>query len=230
MTMIYVVNASSLVSDGDVALMARACASQLRYHAAPAWALAPIPVVYLPARDAAAPGSYVITVMDDSDQAGTLGWHTEESGVIYGRVFARPVLEHGGAALSGPLSISSVMSHEVLETFCDPRVNLWADDGKGTLYAYESGDPVEGDSYPVTVSQHEVMVSNFVTPQWFDAQSAGPFDYMHKLVRPFSMTTGGYVTTMTEGRVNQHYGEQYQGWRKATKQSPLARTARRNVG
>src|SRR5215469_10773978 len=102
---------------------------------------------------------------DDAAQQDALGWHTENQGeVIFGRVFARPVLSNGGDALTKPLSVATVLSHEVLETFCDPYCNLWADNGSGTAYALEVADPVESDSYPVAVpGRGEVTVSNFVT-------------------------------------------------------------------
>src|SRR5215813_4855538 len=128
--MITVVNKSTLVTDDDVKVMVRAVAHQLRYDAAPVWSRTPIAITYLPDESAAPPGSWVIAVLDDADQQNALGWHTENQGeVIFGRVFARPVLSNGGDALTKPLSVASVLSHEVLETFCDPYCNLWADNG-----------------------------------------------------------------------------------------------------
>jgi hypothetical protein len=128
--LITVVNKSTLVSNADVQYMVRACAWQLRYHAAPAWGKVPIPVVYAASEATAPPGSWVIGVFDDSDQAGALGWHDLAKGdVVYGRVFARPVLTHGGNALTAPLSVASVLSHEVLETFCvAPDTRVLTDD------------------------------------------------------------------------------------------------------
>src|SRR5262249_1856732 len=94
--MINVVNKSTLVTDADVKVMVQAVAHQLRYDAAPAWGRALIGVTYLPDESSAPPGSWVIAVLDDPDQQDALGWHTENQGeVIFGRVFARPVLQHG---------------------------------------------------------------------------------------------------------------------------------------
>lgn len=230
MTMICVVNKSTKISDSDVHLMTRACASQVKLHAAPLWGLAPIPVVYHSSEKTCPPGSWVIAILDDSDQAGVLGWHTEDQGnLIYGRVFANPVLDNGGDALTRPLSVASVLSHEVLETFCDPNVNRWCDDGSGTLYALEVGDPVESDSYVIEVGGHPITVSNFVTPSWFDPQAGthSQFDYLHNCTEPFEMTHGGYVVTMAAGKVSQSYGESYPEWRKDTKKVDTARSARR---
>lgn len=132
MTNVVVVNKSTKVTEAQVKAMTRACATQLRYHASPAWGLHTVPVTYAANETLAPPGSWVLAVLDDSDQADALGWHTEDQGdLVYGRVFASPVLDNGGDVLTKPLSVASVLSHEVLETFVDPHVNLWADDGKG---------------------------------------------------------------------------------------------------
>ena len=176
MTNIVVTNQSTEVSDAEVQTMTRAVAAQVKLHAAPLWTLEPAPVTYLPKQSlqAAPPGSWVIAVLDDADQADDLGWHTEQQGdVVYGRVFARPVLQNGGDALSKQLSVASVLSHEVLEVFVDPHVNLWADAGNGTAYSYEVCDPVESGSYPIRIDSIDVTVSNFVTPHWFDPQASG---------------------------------------------------------
>ncbi|MCC3773273.1 hypothetical protein [Streptomyces sp. UNOB3_S3] len=110
--------------------------------------------------------SSLLHILDHPDQADALGWHTESEGdVIFGRVFAAPVLDNGGQVLNGPLTVSSVLSHEVLETLCDSHVNLWASNGNGESVALEVADPVESDSYEVNVSgTGPVTVSNFVTP------------------------------------------------------------------
>src|SRR6266536_53666 len=228
--MITVVNKSTLVSDDDVKQMTRACAAQLRLHAAPLWGRRVIPVVYSSTEADAPPGAWVVAILDDPDQADALGWHTEDQGeLIFGRVFARPVLDNGGDALTKPLSVASVLSHEVLETYVDPNVNLWADRGDGVAVALEVGDPVESDSYSVTVDGTEVTVSNFVSPHWFDPQSSSGdrFDYLGTVVAPFTMTPGGYIIVMQEGRISQQFGERCPAWRKEAKQIDVARTARR---
>ena len=227
---ITVVNRSSLMSSTDVALAVRAAAWQLRYQAAPAWGKNPIPVVFSPTEQSAPPGSWVIGVFDDSDQAGTLGWHDLGQGdIVYGRVFVRPVLTHGGNALTAPLSVASVLTHEVLETFVDPYCNLYADADGTRSIAVEIGDPVEGDSYVIPVGGVAVQVSNFVYPRWFDpTATTGPFDLMGKLHAPFSMTPGGYLIVMKDGAVSQVFGERFEQWRSTElKSSPLSRTARR---
>lgn len=228
MTAIYVQNQSTLVGDADVMAMSRACATQIAYHAAPWWGRSPIPVIFIAKNSPVPPGAWLIGVMDDADQAGDLGWHTEEQGdVIYGRVFARPVLDHGGTALTGSLSVSSVLSHECLETFVDPHVNMWAQAGDGTMWACEVGDPVESDSYPIS----NVMVSNFVTPHWFDQQNTKErMDWLGRTTGPFKMSKGGYAVTMKPGsQPQQVFGEEYPEWKKETKKIDVARSAKRLV-
>lgn len=230
---ITIINQSTLVSNDDVALMTRACWTQLRDHAAPAWAKVPLPVVYATDASAAPPGSWVIAVLDNADQAGALGYHDITSGdIVYGKVFAGPVLDNGGNALTAALSVASVLSHEVLETFVDPNCNLWADRDGRTSIALEVGDPVESDSYVIQVDATPVMVSNFVTQKWFDPygkRRSGGFDYMGKCTAPFQMTRGGYIIKMRDGAVTQQFGEHFPEWKKASKEFKLARTARREA-
>jgi hypothetical protein len=231
MTLINVINQSTNVTDAQARAMVGAVAHQVRYDAAPLWGLAPIPVIFLDSKHQAQPGSWVISLLDNSDQADALGWHTEDQGdVIYGRVFTKPVLDNGGRVLTAAsVTVSSVLSHEVLETFVDPHVNGWYADGN-TLFAAEVGDPVESDSYSIVYRGHAVMVSNFVTPAWFDPQASAhdKFDFMGNVKTPFKMTSGGYVVTMQGGKVSQTFGDNFPEWKKASKLVDTARTGRRN--
>jgi hypothetical protein len=140
-------------------------------------------------------------------------------------VFVSPVLDHGGTALTGGLSVSAVLSHEVCEWFGDRFVNLWADDGRGTEYAVELCDPVEQDSYEIA----GVAVSNFVTKRYFDrlCPKGMQVDYLNKLTAPYSMTKGGYLLVRRAGKIEQKLGDTYPAWKRATKEFPAARTAKR---
>ena len=238
---IYFTNKSTKITDDEVYQIAIACDWQLRHHAIQAWKVMPSSVRYLGEGVPSDPNTAVIGFFDDADQAGDLGWHTEgPGGVKYGRVFVGPVLQAGGNALTDALSVCSVASHEALEIVFDPACNRWAYDGSNTLYAWESCDPVEGDSYPLvipsqatvggsTTGQIRVTVSNFVTPDWFDSQApAGTrFDYLGLCTAPFEVRSTGYAVTMTAGTVSQVFGEEYPEWRKETKKSELSRTSRR---
>lgn len=127
--LIAVVNESTLVSSQDAYDMCLAVNHQLRHHVAPAWGLV-APELMFATSTPTTPGTAAIGILDDADQANDLGWHTESAaGVVYGRTFARPVLDNGGDALTNPLSVASVLSHEACELFLDPSCNLWADAG-----------------------------------------------------------------------------------------------------
>lgn len=231
--LIVVVNHSTVITNSDAYTMALAANRQLRHDVAPIWGMLPPLVTYLPA-DPVLPGSAVLGIFDDADQAGDLGWHTETAGgVVYGRVFARPVLDNGGDVMTNQLSVSSVLSHEVIEVFLDPACSLWADDFQGTSYAREAADAVESDSYAVTLgtgtSAVRATVSDFLTPAWFDPQAAAgsEFDFMRLVRAPFQVRPTGYTILMKDGAVTQRFGAHYPAWRLATKTSPLARTAKR---
>lgn len=231
---IGVQNFSTLISSPDAYEMSLLVNRQVRDHVAPAWGLLPPEVIYL----SAASGIHcdaVIGIFDDADQAGDLGWHTEaQGGNVYGRVFARPVLDNGGNALNAGLSVCSVLSHEAVETLGDPTCARWAQRADGTLVAYELADPVESDSYKMTITassgeQITGMVSDFVLPSWFDPDAAaGATDWMGLVTAPFQVRPTGYAIEMTAGTISEAWGEQYPHWRLVTKESPSARTARRD--
>lgn len=169
-----------------------------------------------------------LLIVDTPDQAGALGYHsTDPRGKPYGRIFVNPVLDNGGTVLgdSGDpsLSVSAVASHEFLEWWLDPFCQLWADQGRRSV-AYEACDPVENDAYIV----RGVAVSNFVLPAWFNPDdSAGPWDYLGRLPGPFSMSKGGYLIQMADGKVSQVYARTPISPYKPGKAHAASRTFRR---
>jgi hypothetical protein len=227
---INIINNSTKVNDSDLLLMVEAVITQLNQHVAPAWLTAPWNIVLNQPETI----GYPIVIFDDSDSAGALGYHTESpSGKVWGRVFVNPILNNGGTILLGSLSVSAVLSHEVIEAYCNPNVNLWADTFTGTMIAREAADPVEDDFYDITTkSGAKVSVSNFVTPMWFDPQSAdgSKFDHMTKLTKPFTMSSGGYVVTMNKktGIVKNVFGSIDAETQHALRQAkhPAARSSR----
>jgi hypothetical protein len=226
--LIAILNQSTLVTDADAQAMTQAVATQVRLDAAPLWDRAPAAVVFYTdasAVPATAHGIALVDTIQDQPQ-GVLGFHTEDQGgKLWGVVAAKPELDNGAKVLTGDWSVSSVLSHEVLEMFVDPNCNLWANDGKGTAYSFEACDPVEAPSYAV----HGVSVSNFVTPSWFDplAAKTAQFDKLGQLTAPFSILKGGYVVYESAGKEQQKFGDEFPGWRKQMKGGPLARTKRR---
>lgn len=218
--MIAVINRSTRWPDADVRRATAAVSKQLGDFCQ-AWRRYREGVAFVLAGSKPPVGAKVITVFDNADQAGDLGWHSEQNGVAFGRVFAGPALDNG-------VNPSTVLSHEVLETEGDGPVNVWAEDyaTAGTEFAVEVCDPVESDSYEVTLSDgSRVEVSNFVLPAWFDAQAHGPYDHLRRLTAPFSLSRGGYVVKRTAGTTTATFGDGYPAWRHDLK--ALGRGARR---
>lgn len=192
---IHVVNKSKSLSDEDFRDIVEACKIQLDAHVAPMWGRTSWQITSGTCEDS--PG-YPIVIMDDADQAGSLGYHTQTpDGKIWGRVFVDSILKCSGSMMSnGWLSVSSILSHEIIETFIDPDINMWANMSQNVLVAYEVCDPVEMDTYEIVASSGKpVCVSNFVLPTWFNPTSDpnDKFDYMSRVTAPLKMTRGGYM-------------------------------------
>ena len=226
--LIAILNQSTLVSNTDAATITQAVASQVRYDAAPIWDKSPAAVVFYTDPAAVPATAHGIALVDtiQNQPQGVLGFHTEDQGgKLWGVVAAKPELDSGAQVTTGDWSVSSVLSHEVLEMFVDPNCNLWANNSKGSSYSFEVCDPVEAPSYNV----NGVSVSNFVTPSWFDplAPATAQFDKLGQLHAPFSILKGGYVVYETAGKEQQKFGDEFPQWRRDMKSGPLARTRRR---
>jgi hypothetical protein len=217
------------VTNADVATMTAAIASQIQSDVAPIWGRAPATVTFYTDSTAVPPGAYVIAIVDTipTQPTGVVGGHTEgQAGQIMGVVAAQPDLTNGGQVLTGDWSVSSTLSHEVVEMFIDPSCNMWANDGKGSVYSLEVCDPVEAPTYTI----NGVQVSNFVTPAWFDplAPAGAQFDKLGLLTAGFSILPGGYMTyESASGKPQQQWGAAYPGWRKTMKGGPEARGQQR---
>jgi len=233
MPQIAILNQSTVVTNADAKLIAQAIDKQLKKHAAPAWNAGSWSCAAYVTNSGAVPASaYQLVILDDADQAGTLGYHdVDPQGRPYAKVFAKTVLDNGGDVMGSSNSVSVTCSHEALEIFGDPPAVYWAQMPDGDLVALELCDPVEADGYAISVGlfpPKQVMVSNFVLPAYFDGGETGvKYDYLGKLTAPFLMTPGGYQIVMTGGTVSQNFGKEYPKWKKAGKKFPTARTARR---
>lgn len=189
MRIFNIINQSARVSSTELQLMVEACKIQLHQHAAPILERVPWEIKI------GGDDGFPMVIMDDADQAKALGYHSQDAnGKVWGRIFVGPVLDNGGTLMTGGRSVSVVLSHEILETFYNPYVNLWANRGDETFVAVELCDPVESMNYAIDVSGSQVSVSNFVLEAWFDKEmaSAGRFDYMSTLTSPLTLGPGGY--------------------------------------
>jgi hypothetical protein len=204
----------------NLSILAVALQRQLREHVAPAWGLAPTDEVAAGAAEV--DGACTVAILQDADQADALGYHDKTpNGAPYARVFLGPTLDAG-------LSISSVVSHEVIEARLDAACNLWADSERaGHEWAVEGCDAVQDESYDLG----GYAVSDFVLPAFFDPGAKGPYDYAEKLSAPFSLTAGGYTILRVGGRAWQKTAESAMladfDSLPAHKKHPAARSARR---
>ncbi|HEX9426718.1 MAG TPA: hypothetical protein VGA64_02955 [Candidatus Polarisedimenticolia bacterium] len=159
-------------------------------------------------------GAWAMIFLDDADQPGALAYHDlTPDGMPQSKVFVKTTLKNGD-------KVSVSASHELVEMLVDPAINLMSTgpDPK-TIYAYESADPVEALSFPVS----GIPMSDFVYPSWFETfhkPGSVSFDRMKKVKRPFQILSGGYQIIFKGGKWSQIFGS-------AAKKKRFAREDRR---
>lgn len=192
---IAVVNQSTVVKDADAAAWTNALQTQVSQDFFPVWGV-DAKLTVLPHGKNPAPGSWVIAILDNADQANALGYHDiTPDGLPLGKVFAKTTLDDGG-------EVSVTTSHELLEMLGDPDINLTAelDDGSGKpskFYAYEVCDACEADQFGYKINN--VLVSDFVYPAYFESfrkAKSTQFDQRNKITAPFTLLAGGYISVL----------------------------------
>lgn len=197
-------------------VIVRAIQIQVERDYCPAWGRVPVPVLAVRDGDPVPIGSGLVYLVDRmTDVQGAVGFHkADPSGYFSGSVAVESIARLGGTMATGPDSVSSALSHEVLEILQNPGVNYWVDRGDGSSVAMEICDPVSSDCYEIEVEPlsggdlSSVSVSNFVRPDWFHpfATSGGWFDQMQLLSEAFSTRAGGYVSLRTGREMTQSFG------------------------
>lgn len=189
-TLISIVNASSRVTDDEVAAAMHAFGVQLARDFSPIWGATP-GLEFCPSGTQPS-GNVLATISDTPDVDGALGYHDETAdGQPYIKVFVVDGYDW-----------RTTMSHELLELIGDPGANRWADSPDGDDHAFEMCDATEADSYEID----GVPVSNFLYPAFFnpDAAADDKLDHLGVLTAPFSMSSGGYQIKRTEpGQISQ---------------------------
>jgi hypothetical protein len=102
--------------------------------------------------------------------------------------------------------VSLAASHELAEMLVDPGNNLWGEDGKGTLYAYEVCDVVEAKYFRV----NGLAMSDFVYPAFFERfrkRNSMQFDHMKKVKHPFEVLKDGYAPVRKAGKRDKLFGK-----------------------
>ena len=204
--LIAVINESTLVTNAQINTMCQAIQIQLDLHVLPAWNMKAATITFYADKTKVPGYAWVVNMLDNSTQAGALGYHSLDNDKVDAFIFAQPVLSNGGVAMvfnpADPTqyTVSATLSHEVCEMVGDRYANGFSvgpQISAGNLYCQELCDPVENDSYGITVGSTVVAVSNFLFPAWWNPEATkvlnAPFDYLNKLTAPFTMDAGGYM-------------------------------------
>ncbi|HZP94147.1 MAG TPA: hypothetical protein VFB20_14890 [Burkholderiales bacterium] len=186
---VAVINASTVVADDQVKATVPVLQTQVSRDFAAAWGI-DAELRFVPKGSKPAAAEWWLVVLEDSDQAGALGYHDlTQQGLPLGKVFAKT-----DQAFGEQWTVTA--SHELLEMLADPDINLtvFVESGSGgRLYAYEVCDACEADQNGYKIDG--VLVSDFVYPAWFESfrTSATQFDQTKKVGKPFELLKGGYI-------------------------------------
>ena len=145
------------------------------------------------------PSDWQLIYFENTDDAQALGYHDlTKNGQPVSKIFVKTTIDDGEL-------VSVTACHELFEMAIDPVANLWAQAKDGTEYAYEMCDPVEEDTFDVD----GIPMSNFLHPSWFEPFKHPPgtkYDHLGKLKAPYTMTKGGYMIIMKNGKISQKMG------------------------
>ena len=223
MITVAIINESTVLSDDDIAGtvgVMDALRTQLTRDFCGLWNIDIPKLVFAPKGPGGSPptlgsDTWVLAILDDSDQADALGYHDETgNGTPLGKVFAK-------SCLNDKESWSVCISHELLEMLADPYLNLCAEGSDGRIRALEVCDAVEDDSMGYEING--VLVSNFVLPSWFSVSGVpGRYDFCKKLTAPFELGAAGYISLIQAGTWTQSNADE-----RATRKRPMQRGSRR---
>ena len=187
---IALTNASTVLNDRQVEACISALQRQVSIDFRAYWNLE-CQLTYLAKDEKLTDGWWQIVVLDDPDQAGALGYHELTSdGTPLGKVFA-------GLDLRAGSSWTVTLSHELLEMLADPWLNWCAQGVDGRVYALEVCDAVEADRLGYMIDH--VLVSDFVTPAWFEHTHADRVDFKRRIRKPLELGKGGYIGVLESG-------------------------------
>jgi len=198
---IAVINESTVFSNAEADGLAVALQTQMDRDFSKSWGLS---CRIVRATRATAPvGSWWLSILDDTDMAGALGYHDlTPAGLPLSKIFAKTDKQYG-------LSPTVTASHELCEMLVDPFIRdaviYQTSQSAGYIFAQETADPVEADVLGYQISG--VQVSDFVTPAWFAPGLPGPWDFMRHCTGPLQLTKGGYISFMKFSSA---------GWQQAT--------------
>jgi hypothetical protein len=188
---VAIINSSTVLRDSVVKAAMPALQTQVHRDFAPAWGI-DADLIFVPNRAKPPAGSWWLTIVDNADQAGALGYHdVTNAGLPLAKVFA-------GSDINLGYQWTVTASHELLEMLADPDINLTAfvelSDKSGVLYAYEVCDACQADEFGYRIDG--TLVSDFVYPAWFESfrkRGSTQFDYRKRIKKPFELLKGGYI-------------------------------------
>jgi hypothetical protein len=186
MPQIAVINESTAIGDGEVQTMLPAFDQQWNKDIGPIWGLEPAGFTFVPKGNPPASGTWWVVFLDNSDQAGALAYHDlTNEGLPISKVFVKTLqADHANVSVGA--------THEICEMGVDPWLNSAYQDQRGVFWAGEVCDPVEDDQYGYTIGG--VLVTDFVTPNWFAHQHAqGAIDFKGHSRAAFEVLSGGYA-------------------------------------
>jgi hypothetical protein len=197
------VSKTPLVRERDLYKLAQALELNAQ-HCAAAWGLE-APAVEVMDDDRALPRRChpVVFVADTDADPGALAVHYYD--VLRGGPAAVIYVDRATAFNDGHSAVSELAAHEVTESLCNPRANVWLPmPGRpGVQVVQEVADPVQ-TSYMVRAAGTSFLVANFVHPSWFSAaaldeemrlrvlRGAG-FDHARQLSQAATLHPEGYV-------------------------------------
>lgn len=191
---IYIANESTVVKDSEIVSWLPAL-ERYASHVSAYW---PRTVDFRFVKPTEIPkDTWTILLLDDSDQAGALGYHDyTPGGKPISKIFAKTDEDNG-------YSITVTLTHEIAEMMADPYISDLIQVTDKLLYAREICDAVERDNlgYHINAGGVNVLVSDFQTPAWFIPGHPGPkFDYANHCKQPLEILSGGYMSIFQSGK------------------------------
>jgi hypothetical protein len=180
----------------DLDKMISAMQTYVDDHVAPVWGT---PAKLVKSADFVK-NAWAMVFLDTADQEGALAYHDlTPDGLPVSKVFVKTTLDD-------KQSVAMSASHELVEMLVDPAINMWASGPDPKLmYAYESADPVEDESFKID----GIEMSDFVYPSYFEVfrkPKSVKFDHLNKVTKPFQILSGGYQITFKDGNEKQVFG------------------------
>lgn len=174
----------------------------------------------------------VAEIVKSGPVQGALAYHTVSSG-------EPKIVDYAGVNDYYGYSNSVSITHELFELLADPETaalnqgypadNVYLGHQSGLMpsdsyWIQEACDPVEAFAYRVRGTE----ISDFVTPNWWNDQVAGQYDFMHLIGAPFTVLTGGYAAYEVQGQWStvtnfHHAGRDASGFLKGEKITDLVR-------